>query len=170
MWFFKTESTSIVMRWQLSLYYLLYQERPNFYVYGSFWALTNSRLYIVSIRLASISTFIYRLATVTNHKGMNTCCCSWRMWQTVGRTSNNDFFVLNYWLTTAQFITYCVQTTWLFTFRDLRMWQLYARTNGRTDEYITSLRIVLYNDNYIIVNKHCSLTCYKRRNFPALDG
>jgi len=139
MWIFKTKSTVIVMRWQLSLYYSLYRERPNFYIYGSFRALTYSRLYIVSIRLASISTYIYRLATDTNRKGVNTCCCSWRMWQTVGRTSNNDFLcVLNYWLTTAQFITY-----WRHDY--LRSgtyvwWQLYARTNGRTDEYITSSR------------------------------
>ena len=45
---------------------MLYRERPNFYVYGSFCALINSGLYIVSIRLASISTCIYRLTTVTN--------------------------------------------------------------------------------------------------------
>ena len=44
------------------------------------------------------------------------------------------------------------------------------RTDGRIHNVVSLLHIVLYNDDYIIVNKHCSLTCYKRRNFPTLDG
>jgi len=130
----RTKYTSTLMRWQLSLYYLLYRERPNFYVYGSFCALINSGLYIVSIRLASISTCIYRLTTVTNQLK---ACILVAVVGECDRQSDGQaitiFFVLNYWLTTAQFIAYCVQMTWLFTFRDLRMWQSYARTNERTD-------------------------------------